>query len=140
MPSLESVTHISLVIMKDCFTVSETYTLTLPSFALEEQDTLANVERSMRDLILSVLSLEGMPRKRFTEDASFKLTVRTAGNNNNNESCPETLARALNEGTWYYRPTNASAKETRNEKVQPLFHLSFPSGSTLQMNLITNEE
>lgn len=32
----------------------------------------------MRDLILSVLSLEGLARKKLTDDSSFKLTVKSA--------------------------------------------------------------
>jgi hypothetical protein len=138
-----SIEHVSLVIMKDCFNVSETFTLTL-SLPLtindnqsEQQESLQHVERSMRDLILSVLSLEGLARKRLTDDSSFKLTVKTA--ETIDKLSPE-MTRAFDEGTWY-RPSIVELDKEESEKtgkVQPLHHGSLPSGGTMHMILVTD--
>ena len=89
-------------------------------------------------MILSVLSLEGLARKRLMDDSSFKLTVKTF--ETIGKPSPE-MKRAFQEGTWY-RPSkteNEKEKSEKTGKVQPLHHDSPPSGGgTMQMNLATD--
>ena len=139
-----SIAQVSFVVMKDCFHVSETFSLTLspppsPNIndnQIEQQESMEQIERCMRDLILSVLSLEGLVRKRLTDDSSFKLTVKTA--ERIDKLSPE-MTRAFDEGTWY-RPSIIENGEgcEKTGKVQPLHHGSLPSGGTMQMNLVTD--
>lgn len=137
-----SAKQVSLVVMKDCFTVSETFTLSLASLSSDDNndeqvsfsDTLEDTERAARDLILSLLSLERLPRKRLTDEASFKITMLTA-DKVNSQHCPE-MQRAVNEGTWYKPCSGEEDSNKINEKIQPVHYASFPSGKTLQMNLV----
>lgn len=140
-----SVTHVSLVLMKDAFTIDETYTLIVSSSVLatntdndDSLEVLQQTERCLRDLILSVLSLEGLPKKKWTNDASFKLTMQTA--EQKDDYCHE-LTTAFDQGTWY-RPnrSDGEVEANPNEKVRPLHHVSLPNGGTLQMNLITSND
>ena len=104
---------------------------------LNNKNHMEHVERSMRDLILSVLSLEGLARKRLTDDSSFKLTVKTS--ETIDKLSPE-MTKAFQEGTWY-RPSiieNENEESKKTGKVQPLHHGSLPSGGTMQMNLVTD--
>jgi len=135
-----SATEVSVVMLKDAFTVSETYTLSVSSSValdgdMEGKDVLEYTERGMRDLILSLLSLESLPRMRCTDEASFKLTMRTV--EKVDALCPE-MTKAFDEGTWY-QPNSGTVNDSDEltGKVRPLYHVSLPSGGTLQMNLIT---
>lgn len=150
-PSILSgaVTQLSLVIMKDAFTVSETFTLGMTKLFDNDDNSTTNsiqeMERTMRDLVLSTLSLEGLSRKKLTDDAFFKLTLKTADTVETN-NCPE-LNAAFQEGKWYEpsprisgRSTNlteTTSEEDCEETIRPLYHSSLSSGGSLEMNLIS---
>lgn len=136
-----SISEISLVVMKDSFTVSETFTLTLDDMVSDAtmndiDDSLEQAERAMRDLILSTLSLEGLPRKSLTDDASFKIVAKTAADIDT-QQCPE-LNKAFQEGTWYQpKICNSTDKEDKTKgTVRPLCNISLPGGGVMQMNLV----
>jgi hypothetical protein len=123
--------------MKDSFTVSDTFTLTLSDLAQIEGDPpglLECLERGMRELILSVKSLEGSPHKRLGDDASFKISMRTT--TDVDTYCPE-ITKAFEAGTWY-RPNVDASDPIQTGSVRPLHEISLPV-CTLQMSLITNQ-
>ncbi len=81
--------------------------------------------------------MEGLARKRLTDDSSFKLTVKTA--ETIDKLSPE-MTRAFDEGTWY-RPSIVETDKEESEKtgkVQPLHHGSLSSGGTMHMILVTD--
>jgi hypothetical protein len=134
----KSVNQVSLVVMKDTFTISETFTLTLSNLAQvlegEPQGLLEALERGMRELILSVKSLEGSPHTRLGDDASFKISMRTT--TDVVTYCPE-ITKAIESGTWY-RPNVDGSDQTQTGSVRPLHEISLPV-CCLQMSLITDQ-
>lgn len=134
----KSVNQVSLVVMRDSFTASDTFTLTLSDLAQIEgeapQGLLESLERGMRELILSVKSLEGSPHKRLGDDASFKIFMRTT--TDVDAYCPE-ITKTFESGTWY-RPNVDGSDPTQTGSVRPLHEVSLPVCS-IQMSLITDQ-
>jgi hypothetical protein len=91
--------------------------------------TMQELERSMRDLVLHVLSLES-ERASSSDTVSFKLTLHLP---EENRSCSE-LNQAFTEGKWFCpdQPTPSSLTESTNvtqprEWIRPLHRVSTPS-------------
>lgn len=126
-----SVNEVSLVVMKDSFTISEIFTLTFSNLAQiegEPHGLLEWLERGMRELVLSVLSLQGSPHDRLGDDASFKLSMRTASDVD--AYCPE-ITQAIKDGTLY-RPNVDGSDQAQSARDRPLHHISLPL-CTLEM-------
>lgn len=133
-----SVTDFSFLVLSHTFAVSERFTLTFSNLAPVDEGQegmLEALERGMRNLILSVISLQGTPCKKLSDDASFKLTMRTTNSNDDAiRNCAE-LTRAVKNGAWY-RPGTESQEQ--GETVRILYHDSLPTCS-LDMNMFTTE-
>ena len=126
-----SVNEVSLIIMKDSFTISETFTLAFSNLARiegEPHGLLEWLERGMRELVLSVLSLEGSLHERLGDDASFKLSMQTTSDVD--EYCPE-ISQAIEDGTLH-RPYVDGSDQAQSAKDRQLHHISLPL-CTLEM-------
>jgi hypothetical protein len=107
--------EISLVIFDQANNVQhEKYSLCLsqiPKASDEEH------EREMRDLILSVYTLEGLDSPAWNSSITFKITLFLPSENQN---CKE-LNQVLSEGKWFCPDTNSSRAK---EKRRPVHHMS----------------
>jgi len=115
--------------------VIERYTLRIVEIVKdwgENEDTtgvrMQEMERSMRDLVLSVLSLES-ERATASDSVSFLLTLHLT---EENRDCTE-LNQAFANGTWFCPEQVSAASEgsvsggAQRERIRPLHRVSTPS-------------
>lgn len=89
----------------------------------------SQMERSMRDCLLQVLTLRGRRKSKNenAENLSFKLCLHVAGEDGNNskqQPCPE-LMNALKHGEWF-QPEQSSCV-TGSNVVRPIRNVSVPT-------------
>lgn len=126
-----SADEVTLVVKKNAFETLDTYSIrvsqlpTLLDTIQEEQakTLIRQVERAMRNLILSVHSLQGARSKKYAtlgDDASFLIRMRTSSNSSSSQEDAqnEDLTRAVSEGLWYSPDDNTAAATVQPHPLQ----------------------
>lgn len=88
------------------------------SLCFLQKSPRATDEKEVRDLILSVYTLEGLESPVSNSSINFKIMLHLP---NNDQNCNE-LNRALSEGKWFCPNTGTSRTEEK-EKRRPMHHM-----------------
>jgi hypothetical protein len=98
------------------------------------ESNLQLLEKEVRNLILSALSLDGQFSTQHSKDLTFKIMLHIP---EENQSCGE-LNQALTQGTWFCPSTEGSRAE---QKRRPLHDMSLSTGEVhFAMNLGETKE